>query len=566
MNKKTSQNKPVKSEVATKISLRTKTLLVIAMMATIFVGYSFAGLAVKNVAGMAKNSLQSSKAPSIGNDNRQELREQLANHFVRTFEAEDNVWIGAVSPVAYDLNGDGKKELILQTTNRINFADDSSKLYILDYKGIILHEINVNCLLDSRGIPTIVLIDNIPYIGAYCVRDNSKSFLLYNNEGILFRDIEMNNTSLSDTLFGSVVAQDLNNDGQVELVFGGWSHLEPYLGSYLYAIDLDGNNIDGFPVLLEDMQFSQTNTPVVANLNNTDDKEIIISSISAGQDNSWGTIDDTANIRAYSNSGNQLWSYDLLAKSDADPAFYDFNNDGFDEIVVTYRNGFVILDELGNVLQDIIMGNNMLHSNPSIADMNNDGQAEIIFGYGSNLYVYNFAGVQLLNYSNATVGSNTIAIGDIDGNGANDIIFNSYNSHYLKAINLDGESLPIFPLILGANIVGYSSPTVIDINGDQKLDLITSTSFNENGDPSTVGKLHIWHLQNSTQSPSPWPMYQHDAQHTGNYTEVPLCRNNVLELGEECEHGVQACGLVGDRCSNACECKNMYSDIKPFID
>lgn len=49
MNKKIKANKPIQAKVATKVSLRTKTLLVTMMLASFAIGLSFAGLAFNNL-------------------------------------------------------------------------------------------------------------------------------------------------------------------------------------------------------------------------------------------------------------------------------------------------------------------------------------------------------------------------------------------------------------------------------------------------------------------------------------------------------------------------------------
>jgi len=421
----------------------------------------------------------------------------FAQGWPQTIHGEPNTWIGSVSPVVADLDNDGIKELVITTQG--NSGGHLSTLFIFEATGDLRSRVNVDYYFDPRGFPSIGDIDN----------DNEMEILIEANEQILIYDSQGNLEQnlpiafqMSDDLFGTIVLADVNKDSTLEIIYGGW-----YLdGSRLVVLDNNGNNMPGFPILLENSGTSQTTTPAVGNLDDDDDWEIVIISY-------LNNSPDSTNIRAFNIDGSLLWSQKILPVSFSDPVIGDVNDDGFNEVIVTSADGVYVLDRDGNFLLNLPLGQDMDHSNIALADLNTDGDLEIVFEYGFKLYAMHDDGTIIFCDSSAWVVLNPPVVGDINNDSFPDIIINSEDSVY--ALNANGVILDGFPKPL-TPVSWYTYPTIDDIDNDGKVDVISSSSWIE---PTlSTGIIYVWELDGDyNQSTMQWSMYQHDPQHTGYY-------------------------------------------------
>jgi len=97
------------------------------------------------------------------------------------------------------------------------------------------------------------------------------------------------------------------------------------------------------------------------------------------------------------------------------------------------------------------------------------------------------------------------AVGDLDGDGLLEVVVgcNDGKAYSWKG---DGTTLSGWPRETGGYI--RSSPSLVDLNADQVVDVILGS-----GD----GKVYVWPGIAPAPNPLPWPMFRHDARHTGNY-------------------------------------------------
>ncbi len=153
----------------------------------------------------------------------------------------------------------------------------------------------------------------------------------------------------------------------------------------------------------------------------------------------------------------------------------------------------------------------MSRSNIALGDFDNDDDLEIIFGNGYDLYAIHHTGEEIFIYENEWHTSHPPIIADVNSDNDLDIIFNSNNN--IKALNINGELVDGFPKQLGS-IIAYSSPSISDIDNDGYLELVSSSNWAD----LNVGLIHIWDLEVSYSfETAPWPQYQHDERHIGNY-------------------------------------------------
>jgi len=134
-------------------------------------------------------------------------------------------------------------------------------------------------------------------------------------------------------------------------------------------------------------------------------------------------------INVYDKDGNILWSYPVTGEV-KDIEIGDVDGDGIDDIVAcnTYASHIYAIDGTGND----ITGLWPITSTPTpVVDLavgQLDGQAGVDVAAigGEGLYVYNSAGSSI--WPDSDVGGRTVEIGDVDGDGDNEVVAADYGS------------------------------------------------------------------------------------------------------------------------------------------
>ena len=292
---------------------------------------------------------------------------------------------------------------------------------------------------------------------------------------------------------GGNAVVDLDGDGQSEIIFGA-------ADSLVHALQLDGSELPGFPVLTGNKIEA---TPSVGDVDNDGDLEIIIGS----RDN---------NLYLIQHDGSSSVLYAASGYIFAPATLYDLDGDGDleiivpgydDELIVVHHDGSnftgfpltledhmtkgaavgdinadgnvnIIVGTWGDLIHvfnldgteapgfPVDLGDN-LKSAPALVDLDNsqDGQLELVFGCDdNNLHAYSSTGEPLWSF--ATLGQNVQtdpAVCDMDGDGDLEIAFGGLDRG-IYVLDHTGNVLDGFPFITEGAI--YSSPAVADVDGD----------------------------------------------------------------------------------------------------
>ena len=293
------------------------------------------------------------------------------------------------APVIYDVDGDGKNEVLAAIDYLPKYATDTSKLLCLDENG------NLQWSWQSTGTsihrsPTAADVDG----------DGNIEVLFYHaGTGILYCFNGSDGSikwqkSVSGSYEGPAVA-DVDGDGQMEVVISNYSSVVCLSGSN-GAEEWDTRDSIG-------SIYGISAAPTIADLDHDGQKEVLIAT-------------DRKNAYCFRGStGGLIWQTQMDTSSGYEymqaPVVGDADGDGLDEVVIFgYRNYRVYgLDTDGTLLW-VSSAPGYCHMSGAMADLDNGGNLEVIMSTSS-------AVLRCLNAEDGSVLWNK----DLDSDGGGDM-------------------------------------------------------------------------------------------------------------------------------------------------
>lgn len=229
------------------------------------------------------------------------------------------------------------------------------------------------------------------------------------------------------------------------------------------------------------------------------------------------------------------------------------NNGGNQEIVVGTNTGrLIVLNHDGTVRAGWAGGRTLrseVASSPAAGNLDADGQLEIVVGAGSavpgnedgEVVAFNDDGSVLWRFSpidhypldglpDAVFG--TPALGDLDGDGRDDVAFGAFDFRVWTLKGTNGSILPGWPVFVRDSI--WSSPALADLDGDGKLEVVIGSDVHLEGPPI-----------NTPQGGALWAFRANGSQHPGFPRFLTYAEQGV-------EVGIQASPVVGDVTGDGC--------------
>ena len=220
------------------------------------------------------------------------------------------------------------------------------------------------------------------------------------------------------------------------------------------------------------------------------------------------------------------WRFHAGGAIQGTPACSDVDGDGRQEIWVGDMNGFMHgLDCNGRELTKWgwpkqtheVGGLSGIFSSPAIGDINGDGAQEIVVGnWGQHLYAWKYTGEMLPGWpiNNEDTIWSSPALADLDWDGVKEVIVGAdstggVNWPYppgglLWAFDEDGSVLPGFPRVTPE--VTWSSPAVADIDGDGRYEILVGTGHYYSAIGALTTESHrIYAYNHDGTDVSGWP-------------------------------------------------------------
>ena len=476
------------------------------------------------------------------------------------------------SPVLIDLTGDGILDIVLATSNGhvLAFKNNGQQLWNKDVAAAFGMASNTQQINSS---PAIADIDNDGQL-EIVVGTGTKSQNTCTQGGVIVLDHNGNVQSgwpfftadefippsgCTDTVFSTPALGDMDKDGDMEIVVGGFDkriYVLHHDGSLDSSFPIDSAHIDRFPLWLG-LQGHLGDTiwgsASLADMDGDGYLDIILSTDEGNFGASYGGDSDgwicpyTLPINLTPDyCGGALYVIDRFGNHlpgfpkrihetiQSSPVVYDIDQDGLPEIFVgagtfyytqspdnpTANFRIYGWDNQGNDLPGWEGGKptgGSTPASPAIGDIAGDGAVEIVaLSMDHKVYAWYVNGTSVSGFpmkpkaengnSNPyDVGFNPI-LGDYDGDGKMEIFMRTGWS--ITVVDGNGSQLttttnpPNAPHFF-AEASMQNNPAVGDIDNDGKLELIAHNS-----------SLYAWDLPNAG-SEADWPMFRYDAARTG---------------------------------------------------
>ncbi len=384
----------------------------------------------------------------------------------------------ANAPAVGDINNDGYPEILVGISGaKCQDAERDGGLYALDRHGNVLWFFkpkdrceNGNGKADGvRGSTALGDLDNDGKLEIVFGAWDHYIYVLQ-DDGDDDPKVKWDH-NVQDTIWSTPALADINEDGKLEVILGADISPPVKEGGRLWAFTHDGDTLDGFPILIDEVIWS---SPAVGDINNDGHLEIVM-----GTGTFWG---GEPRVYAYNRKGKALsgWPVKTGKSCQGSPALADFDGDKSLEVVIGcedkklyawHSNGKAVSGWRGgvepNLFDDSALG---IRSSPLVVDYDGDGQLEIFVGYRNLIVIVGTDGVQ-------------------------------------KNIRLDVQGMYV------------GTPAIADIDGDGMLEVVAGNYKHTD----SIARLYAWKLGPSTFNGMPWPQFHRDAQNTGFYSmpEVP---------------------------------------------
>ena len=277
----------------------------------------------------------------------------------------------------------------------------------------------------------------------------------------------------------------------------------------LYALNLDGTNVPGFPRVLTAGQ-GTFGAPALGDVDGDGEDEIVVQTFFFGiRGNLFAIEKDSTNVPGFPVDAGGSFKSPALADLDGDgdlEIIVNANVGGFGQVTAFQGDG-TVMPGFPQLFSDISSG-----AAPAVGDLDGDGTPEIIVSSFYQVFAYDAGGnslpgfpftpdsggtVQTLNYNSA-------GLADLDGDGDREIVFATTNEFdpftgRIYVLDHDGGLRPGWPTTTEFSI--FVPPSIADVDGDGALDIAIG---DRTLTPTPEASIYVWDA-NGNELPG-WPV------------------------------------------------------------
>lgn len=315
------------------------------------------------------------------------------------------------------------------------------------------------------------------------------------------------------------VLADLNGDGAHEIIIEERAWPDGYVGVY----SGDGSSYPGFPVQLDYIPGSSV---AVGDITGDNVPEIVAESYYS--------------IYAFDVNGNVLEGFPVTPGNDrvfsySSPVLADLDGDGFREIIAgdhstSAGNGAIhVLKNDGTPLTGWPKYTSYwIYGPAAVGDIDNDGNLDVAVGDqvlsgspANRVYAWDKDGNTLAGWPTSYINAinNQIILADLDGDNMVELMWddNTGGNVYL-GYNHDGTPMDGWPLSLNGSSF-FMNPFVADVNNDGELDVSGASGDIISGALS----FYLWDANVAVDPDhSPLTILQYNVRHDGVYTDASI--------------------------------------------